>query len=265
MDDRRPTVTNVSTRIACVVVDATDPATLARFWSAATGWPMTSQDAGPVVAPDQAAAGPVLRFVPVAEQKPSVKNRLHLDLSSASAAAQAATVRRLLDLGAAPVDIGQGGVPWVVLGDPEGNEFCVLEPRDTYRDCGPIAALVVDANHPATLTRFWSAAAGWPIVQVGEGFGALRAGLPGPFVEFLPTNHPKTTTNRLHVGLAPSPGSDRTAELARLVGLGARRIEARHARADQQPAGQGSAGQHSDPWAVLADPEGNEFVPLDPR
>ena len=57
------------------------------------------------------------------------KNRVHLDLASSSAADQAATVRRLLGLGATRADIGQGDVPWVVLADPEGGEFCILTPH----------------------------------------------------------------------------------------------------------------------------------------
>jgi Glyoxalase-like domain len=67
-------------------------------------------------------------FVPVADPKVA-KNRVHLDLRSADADDQAARVARLAALGARPADIGQGDVPWVVLADPEGNEFCVLTPR----------------------------------------------------------------------------------------------------------------------------------------
>lgn len=246
---------DVSTRIDCVVVDANDPATMAHFWSAVTGWPVTSRDADPMVAPGEVTVGPALRFVLVPEKKPSVKNRLHLDLSSASASAQAATVQRLVGLGAEPVDLGQGDVPWVVLGDPEGNEFCVLEPRDAYRDCGPIAALVVDAVDPRAQAGFWSVAAGWPIVQAKERFAALRTGSSGSYVEFMRTDHPKTTRNRLHVGLTPNPGDDLSAEITRLVQLGAQRIEVGQEPADRAPAG----------GVVLADPEGNEFVALTPR
>jgi glyoxalase superfamily protein len=72
--------------------------------------------------------GVPLVFVPVADPKVG-KNRVHLDLRSATADDQAAQVARLTGLGARPADIGQGDVPWVVLADPEGNEFCVLSPR----------------------------------------------------------------------------------------------------------------------------------------
>ena len=63
----------------------------------------------------------------------TVKNRVHLDLATESGAHQAAEVERLLALGAVPADIGQGDVPWTVLADPEGNEFCVLSPRGSRR------------------------------------------------------------------------------------------------------------------------------------
>jgi Glyoxalase-like domain len=70
-------------------------------------------------------------FVPVPEGK-NVKNRLHIDLAPPEGEDQAAEVRRLEALGASRVDVGQdpGQVTWVVLADPEGNEFCVLSARD---------------------------------------------------------------------------------------------------------------------------------------
>jgi hypothetical protein len=67
-------------------------------------------------------------IVAVPEAK-SGRNRVHLDLATESPEHRAAEVNRLLGLGAVPADIGQGKVPWVVLADPEGSEFCVLSPR----------------------------------------------------------------------------------------------------------------------------------------
>ncbi len=121
------------TRLVHVVVDAAEPGRLARFWAAALGWEiaMDEPDQAVVWPPGFSYPGPAalpLVFVPVPEPK-TVKNRLHLDLASESAAHQAGTVERLLALGAVPADVGQGGVPWTVLGDPEGGEFCVLSPR----------------------------------------------------------------------------------------------------------------------------------------
>ncbi len=59
----------------------------------------------------------------------TVKSRIHLDLRAYPGDAQEAEAARLLALGATPVDVGQGDVPWTVLADPEGNEFCLLTPR----------------------------------------------------------------------------------------------------------------------------------------
>ena len=119
------------------------------------------------------------------------KNRIHLDLASTSAAHQAELVSRAADLGARPVDIGQGDVPWVVMADPEGNEFCVLEPRDIYRDTGPVAAIVTDCSDPATLARFWADAAGWQIKRTADDFAAFD----------LPANPVVLADHRVHVEL----------------------------------------------------------------
>jgi predicted enzyme related to lactoylglutathione lyase len=121
------------TRLVHLVIDADEPARLARFWAAALGWAVAAGESDEVDIwpprfsyPDPAALP--LVFVPVPEPKTG-KNRAHLDLATESAAHQAAEVERLLALGAVPADIGQGDVPWQVLADPEGSEFCVLSPR----------------------------------------------------------------------------------------------------------------------------------------
>ena len=118
------------TRLVHLVVDATDPARLARFWAEALGWEVAAEESDEVDVcppgfsyPDPSALP--LVFVPVPEPK-NGKNRVHLDLATDSVTHQAAVVERLLALGAAPADIGQGEVPWTVLADPEGNEVCVL-------------------------------------------------------------------------------------------------------------------------------------------
>ena len=118
-------------RIQCVVIDCADPPELARFWAAALGWRVTfSSDAECALEPPEGSGetdvSPDLVFVRVPDEK-VVKNRLHLDLRPDD---QAAQVERLLALGATRAEIGQTGEePWVVLADPEGNEFCVLAPR----------------------------------------------------------------------------------------------------------------------------------------
>jgi hypothetical protein len=117
-------------RLQNVSFDCHDPARLAAFWAEALGWRVTFADADevtlepPAGSPDEGVV-PDFEFLLVPEDK-VVKNRLHLDLRPSD---QAAEVERLIGLGAAHVDIGQGTEhTWVVLADPEGNEFCVLRP-----------------------------------------------------------------------------------------------------------------------------------------
>lgn len=108
-----------------VVIDARDPVALGRWWTDALGWVITNDSAEEFEirpSPDQR---PGLIFVPVPEAKQS-KNRLHLDFRPDD---QQAEVERFLRAGARRVDIGQGTPTWVVLADPEGNEFCVLSTR----------------------------------------------------------------------------------------------------------------------------------------
>jgi predicted enzyme related to lactoylglutathione lyase len=245
----------MATRLVHLVADAADPPGLARFWAAALGWEVAAEEPGEVVVWPRGYhyPGPValpLVFVPVPEPKTG-KNRVHLDLASSSAADQAAQVRRLLGLGAARADIGPGEVPWVVLADPEGNEFCVLDPRPVYAGTGPVAAVVADCTGPVPQARFWSRAAGWVPQHQREGFASLRSpdGV-GPFLEFIHAPDAKTVKNRIHLDVRPYPGGDHLAEAKQLCDLGA------------VPA---DLGQGQVPWVVLSDPEGNEFCVLTPR
>jgi predicted enzyme related to lactoylglutathione lyase len=117
-------------RLHHVVIDTHDLPGLARFWTQALGWRVLSErDQEIVIGPDVTA--PVgICFMPVTDVK-TVKNRVHLDLTT-SAADRDAEIERLLALGARRVDIGQTGQEsWTVLADPEGNEFCVVRPKDT--------------------------------------------------------------------------------------------------------------------------------------
>ena len=116
----------MASRIHTVTVDCADPARLAEFWAAALGWSAGRDDGGEEAWAEPAdGAAPPLLFVRVPEEKAG-KNRIHLDLAPDD---QEAEVRRLEGLGATRVDVGQRDVSWVVLADPEGNEFCVLTPR----------------------------------------------------------------------------------------------------------------------------------------
>ena len=105
-----------------VTVDARDPQALGQWWAAALGWVIIFEDEFEVEIRQQVEVVPGLLFVANAEAKVT-KNRRHLDLRPDD---QDAEVARLVDLGARHVDIGQKNAKWVVLCDPEGNEFCVL-------------------------------------------------------------------------------------------------------------------------------------------
>lgn len=111
-----------------VVIDCNDPGRIAEFWGAALSWDVQQHDRAYWISESGAPfPGLVLVFVAVPENK-TVKNRLHLDVSPVGCNRDD-EVARLEALGATRVDIGQGEQGWVVLADPEGNEFCVLGRR----------------------------------------------------------------------------------------------------------------------------------------
>lgn len=216
----------MSARQVNIVVDSADPAAMARFWADLLHVPV---DGTHVHSPEL-----TLTFVPAREPQ-TVKNRVHLDLASQSPSDQHDIVAHALSLGAAHADIGQGDTPWVVLKDPEGNEFCVLEPRPEYAAIGPVAAIVVDALTPTTQAAAWSKITGRPITRATEDLASLRG--PGPWLEFVRVTEPKTHRNRLRPAVGPPdrpqvhPDQDRDLH--------------RRGNADLQE-------QH--------DPEGNEFL-----
>jgi hypothetical protein len=132
----------MSIRWYAVVVDCRDVAAQSRWWAQVLDWRIVYEAANEVVVapphavgPDRAIPaqerGPGLIFVPVPEGK-TLKNRLHIDLAPSPDAGQEAEVRRLATLGARRVQVGQDPdqVSWVVMADPEGNEFCVLSARE---------------------------------------------------------------------------------------------------------------------------------------
>jgi catechol 2,3-dioxygenase-like lactoylglutathione lyase family enzyme len=114
--------------IAAVVVDCADPRAMARFWGEATGWTLheVTDDHARLRAAE--GVGPYLEFVRTPDEE-IVWNRIHLDLLPHYGDDHAAQADRLRALGATDADVGQGDVPWKVMADPEGNEFCLLVPR----------------------------------------------------------------------------------------------------------------------------------------
>jgi predicted enzyme related to lactoylglutathione lyase len=116
-----------------VVVDTYDLPGLARFWTQALGWKILSEREREIVIGPDVSAPVGMCFMPVTDRK-TVKNRVHLDLTT-EAADRDAEIERLLALGARRVDVGQTGEEsWTVLADPEGNEFCVIRPKSTLVD-----------------------------------------------------------------------------------------------------------------------------------
>jgi hypothetical protein len=109
------------------VVDSRDPSSLGRWWADALGWVVVNDDPEEFEIRPSADRVPGLLFVAVPDPK-SVKNRLHLDFRPDDRDAE---VVRLLSLGATRADVGQGARSWVVLVDPESNEFCVLGSRES--------------------------------------------------------------------------------------------------------------------------------------
>ena len=113
-----------------VVVDAHDLRRLAEFWAAALRWEVLSEREREVVIGASVTAPLGMCFMPAGETK-TVKNRVHLDLTT-NAGDRDEEIERLLALGARRVDVGQtGDESWDVLADPEGNEFCVVRPKET--------------------------------------------------------------------------------------------------------------------------------------
>ncbi|MGW0502905.1 VOC family protein [Micromonospora sp. NPDC003241] len=244
----------MATRLVQINMKARDDSALGGFWAEALGWGISSEEPGVTNLEPEGVAypDPIAVFVDlvVSPEPKTVKNRVHLDLATTSADHHAATVARLKDLGATLADVGQGDVPWTVMADPEGNEFCVLDPRPAHRDVGPVAAVVVDCADPRAMADFWSTAMDWRPHEVTDRRAVLRSAADvGPYLQFLRTPDVKTGWNRVHLDVRPYPGDDPQREAARLRALGATTVD---------------VGRDDLPWTVMADPEGNEFCLLAP-
>ncbi|MFF3856268.1 VOC family protein [Micromonospora sp. NPDC002575] len=223
-----------------VTFDAHDAVRLARFWAGLLGREVAEDARGALLPGDDTQ--PSLRFVPSNTEKAG-PNRLHLHLTSADHADQQRLVTTALALGGGHLDVGQRPEEeHIVLADPEGNEFCVIEPGSRFlAGCGPLGELACDGTREVGL--FWSEALGWPLVwdqdqetAVQSPHGGTKVAWGGPPVA------PKTARNRQRLDLTP-PGGDQRAEVDRLVALGATRLET-----------------DADGTVMLADPDGNEFT-----
>ncbi|MFF5638531.1 VOC family protein [Streptomyces sp. NPDC012825] len=240
----------MTSQLFAICFHATRPSDLARFWSGVLGW---EPDDGPddgiaILAPD--GAGFRIRFVPGGEPRTG-RNRAHFDLTSASPEQQRQTVARALRTGGAHLDVGQ--LPeegHVVLADPDGNEFCVIEAGNAFlADTGVIGALACDGTQ--AVGYFWSEALGWPLVWDQDQETAIQSPDGGTKITWGgPPVAPKSGTNRLYFELALPAGADRKTELDRLVALGATRVDTGGGDGDR---------------VTLLDPDGNEFSVRAPR
>lgn len=168
-----------------IVIDALDVVLMEDFWSEAL---------------QGRTGGLQLRFV--ATDKPKAgKNRLHLDLAGGED--WQAEVERLLLLGAARIDIGQGDVPWDVLADPEGNEFCVLRSGHAgVWTASGLAAICLDVAEEDRFSQsaFWQAESAWKLVTDYDWGVRLRRARTSPVSMVMgPPAAPKTGRNRLRL------------------------------------------------------------------
>ena len=247
-------------QLAQVNIKARDDAALGSFWAEALGWRASGAGNGatsvrPAGSPWPVPADVCIDFIAVPDPE-TVEDRAHLELATTSAAHHMELVARLKDLGATPADAGRDDLPWTVLADPEGNAFCVLEPREIYRDTGPIAAVVVDCADPRATARFWGATIDWTLYEATDDHALLRSAEDtGPYLEFLRTPHLKSMRHRVHFDLLPYPVDGQSADPVDAQLAEIRRLEALGAT----PA---DTGQGDFPWKILTDPEGNEFCLL---
>ncbi|MFJ8578257.1 VOC family protein [Micromonospora sp. NPDC093277] len=223
-----------------VTYDADNPARLAQFWASMLGREAV-EDAHGVLLPGEDGQLS-LRFVPGQAKKAEPSRRMHFHLTSTSDADQQHTVTTALGLGASHLDVGQ--LPeegHLVLADPEGNEFCVIEPGNNFlAGCGLLGELACDG--PREVGHFWSGALGWPLVWDQDEETAIQSPDGGTKVAWGgPPVTPKKMRNQQRFDLTPT-GGDQQAEVDRLVALGATRLEV-----------------GADGTVVLADPDGNEF------
>jgi hypothetical protein len=118
-------MTLMPSRIAVIAIDAVRPEVVAEFWCQALGWGVVAVDGGVISIGPEGGAWPTIDIAAVPDEK-TAKNRLHLDLRADGTTTEQ-ELQRLLDLGARRTDVGQASdSSWVVLSDPEGNEFCLL-------------------------------------------------------------------------------------------------------------------------------------------
>jgi hypothetical protein len=226
-------------RLLAATFEVGSPVRVAQFWATMLGRDVVETAAIALLSGDTAQLG--LAFAPSRTEK-SGANRMHLHLTSVDLADQERKVETALRLGARQVDVGQ--LPeegHVVLADPGDNEFCVIEPGNSFlAGCGLLGELACDGSREVGL--FWSEALGWPLVWDRDEETAIQSAVGGTKVSWGgPPLAPRAVPDRQRFDLVMD-GGDLDAEAERLIGVGAQRM----AR------GEGDG-------VVLADPDGAEF------
>lgn len=243
--------------LVSVVVDAVEPERLARFWGGLLGRDVREDEDGIWVVSPESRSGTkqfALDFQPSDEPRRG-PNQVHFHVTSTSRDDMEARIAAALELGGQHIDVGQTpDEGHVVLADPEGNEFCVIEPGNTYlADTDLLGELACDGSRACG--EFWSEALGWPLVWDEGDETAIQSPAGGAKVAWGgPPVAPKLGKNRINLDIAPPVGADQQLEVERLIGLGARRHDI----------GQDGSDSGID-WVVMADPDGNEFCLLTPR
>ncbi len=212
----------MTSHLAAFCWDALDPAGITHFWAGVLGREI--QDGTTLLPNDDTEFR--IRFLPTQVPKTG-PNQIHIHLTSTSPQDQEDTVARALALGGRHLDVGQ--LPeeaHVVLADPEGNEFCVIEAGNNFlAGCGFLGELACDGS-PA-VGHFWSEALGWPLVWDQDQETAIQSPRGGAKIAWGgPPDAPKTGKNRMHFDLAPTAG-DQQSEVDRLVSLGATPLDHR--------------------------------------
>jgi Glyoxalase-like domain len=212
----------MTVRLVALALSATAPHDLSRFWAHGLRWNTHDVDGGAVelVPTDPTSFHLLVR--PGAVEK-SGQNRIHFDLSTTTLNDQTTTVAELLQKGGTHIDIGQDPAEThVVLADPEGNEFCVIEPTNRFlASCPRLGAVNCDGTR--TLGQFWSAALRWPLVWDHDEETAIQASDgTGPKITWSgPPLMPRPTVERFHFHIAPTTGTNPSMALEHLLTLGA--------------------------------------------
>jgi len=222
-------------RFVAVSFGVRDPGGVAAFWSGMLGRETIAEPDGALVPGTDTQVG--LRFMAADTEVETGPNRLHLHLTSSDLDDQQESVDKAIDLGGRIIR-RQPDEGYVVMADPGRNEFCVIEPGNSFL-AGTGYFGEVTCEGPPEAGRFWSEALGWPLVWDQGDQTAIQSPLGGTKISWdVRPGPPDYGSKRQRFDLE---ASDLAGEVAGLVALGATEL-------DEQ-----------DHVVVLVDPGGNEF------